>query len=175
MSSTFAHSTTATTPEVSKRIAYNRDTRDYDCLVAIDGGAEQYIGSASTYGQAETTCNTFVYDYYTDANTPEIAVELAMEPATPLEGFYVSPGVGADLTGADVLGYTPKITMVGNDRTIRLGRLSDAEWIASADEQINNPRRPIREVSRLARRGLVIIDTAEELFVMTESEYDRAA
>jgi hypothetical protein len=162
-------------PEVTKRIDYNRDTRDYDCLVAIDGGAEQYIGSASTYGRAETKCNTFVFDYYEDNNTPEKAAEFAMEPATPLEGFYISPGVGADLTGADVLGYTPKITMVGRDMTIRLGRTSDAEWIASADEQINNPRRPIREVSRLCRRGLVLIDTAEELFVMTESEYDRAA
>jgi len=62
MSHTFAHSTTATAPEISKRIAYNRETRDYDCLVAIDGGAEQYIGSASTYSQAEVKRMAYLDD-----------------------------------------------------------------------------------------------------------------
>jgi hypothetical protein len=66
-------------PEITKRIAYNRDNRDYDCYVAIDGGEERYIGSAGTYGQAEKTCNTFVFDYYEDSNTPEKAVAVLLD------------------------------------------------------------------------------------------------
>jgi hypothetical protein len=99
------------------------------------------------------------------------AVALLPDAVAPLGTFWVSPAVLPDLTGLDLLGYTPKIAQVGNDRTIRLGRLNDAAWAASADEQRDNPRRPIHAVVRLACRGLVIIDTAEELFVMTEAEY----
>lgn len=98
-------------------------------------------------------------------------VALLQDTVAPLGTFWVSPAVLPDLTGPDLLGYTPKIAQVGNDRTIRLGRLDDAAWATSADEQISNPRRPIHDIVRLARRGLVIIDTAEELFVMTEAEY----
>lgn len=63
-------------PEITKRIAYNHG--DYDCFVTIDGGAEQYIGSASTYSQGETKCDSFVFDYYTDTNTPEKAAALLL-------------------------------------------------------------------------------------------------
>jgi hypothetical protein len=78
MSTTSAHSTTAPAPEITKRIAYNCDNHDYDCFVTFDGDEEQYIGSALTQSAAETVCNTFVYDYYCDINTPEKAVLVAL-------------------------------------------------------------------------------------------------
>jgi hypothetical protein len=76
MSTAKAHSTTPTAPEVTKRIAYNPENRDYDCFVAFDGDQEQYIGSAPSHSAGETICNTFVYDYYIDTFTPEKAVAL---------------------------------------------------------------------------------------------------
>jgi hypothetical protein len=73
-------------PEITKRIAYNRTSKDYDCYISIDGDPEQYIGSADTHPAAETKCRDYAYNYYEDNNTPEkaVAVVLADEvPASP--------------------------------------------------------------------------------------------
>ena len=35
--------TTAILPEIRKRIVYNRQTKDYDCYISIDGDPERYI------------------------------------------------------------------------------------------------------------------------------------
>jgi hypothetical protein len=80
MSSTYAHSTTL--PELTKRIAYNKDNRDYDCFIAFDGTDEQCIGSAASYGAAEKVCNDYAYDYYNDNHTPEKAVQVALAEPT---------------------------------------------------------------------------------------------
>lgn len=64
--------------DITKRISYNRDTRDYDCYVSIDGDAEQYIGSAPNNGAGEIKCNEYVIAYYEDNHTPEKAAELVM-------------------------------------------------------------------------------------------------
>lgn len=74
----------STTPEVTKRIQYNRDTRDYDCFVRIDAGAEQYIGSTPTYGEAESACADYAFDYYIDNCTPEKAATIVLPPDEPL-------------------------------------------------------------------------------------------
>ena len=60
-----------------KRISYNKDTRDFDIYVGIDG-PEQYIGSASTRPQAEQRASEYVIAYYEDAYTPERAAQLIM-------------------------------------------------------------------------------------------------
>jgi len=70
--------TTAILPEISKRIAYNRTSKDYDCYISIDGDPEQYIGSAPDYSAAEKTCNDFAFSYYEDNHTPEKAIAIAL-------------------------------------------------------------------------------------------------
>lgn len=71
------------TPEVTKRIAYDRATGDYNCLIAFDGSDEQPIGSAGTYGDAEKKCNAYAFDYYSDNHTPEKAVQIALSDELP--------------------------------------------------------------------------------------------
>jgi len=83
MSTTYPHSTTI--PEITKRIAYNRETRDYDCFIAFDGGDEQPIGSASTYGSAEKKCSDYAFDYYNDNHTPEKAAQIALSADIPAD------------------------------------------------------------------------------------------
>jgi hypothetical protein len=56
--------TTAIIPELTKRIAYNKKNRDYDCFIAFDGGDEQYIGSTPTYSAGEKLCSDYAFDYY---------------------------------------------------------------------------------------------------------------
>lgn len=68
---------------IEKAIEYNRANRDYDISIIIDGGEPQYIGSASTYGQAEIAANAYAYDYLMDSNTIETAAELVMQAAPP--------------------------------------------------------------------------------------------
>ena len=70
--------TTGIIPEATKRIAYNATHDNYDCFITIDGGGEQYIGSANTYHEAETRCSSYAYDYYSDNHTPEKAVQIAL-------------------------------------------------------------------------------------------------
>lgn len=65
------------TTEITKRISYNKDTRDFDVFITIDE-VEDYIGSASTYGQAEVKANQYAICYYEDNHTPEKAAELVM-------------------------------------------------------------------------------------------------
>lgn len=74
---------TSIIPEVTKRIAYNKETKDYDCFIAFDGTDEQPIGSASTYGDAEKKCNAYAFDYYNDNHTPEKAVQVALVETLP--------------------------------------------------------------------------------------------
>jgi hypothetical protein len=78
------------TPEIAKRIAYNPETKDFDCFIAIDEGPEQYIGSAPTHPQAECTCRDYAYQFYSDTYTPEKAAPFALmddaPPAIPREG-----------------------------------------------------------------------------------------
>lgn len=63
--------------DITKRIAFNRDSRDFDCYVTIDG-REEYIGSAPTNGAGEIKCNQYAIAYYEDNHTPEKAAELVM-------------------------------------------------------------------------------------------------
>jgi hypothetical protein len=70
-------------PEVTKRIAYNRTTKDYDCFVSIDGDPEQYIGSAEVYSDAEAKCRDYAFHYYDDNHTPEKAAQIAMADELP--------------------------------------------------------------------------------------------
>jgi hypothetical protein len=67
-----------TTPEVTKSIRYNKDTKDFDVYCAIDGDEPQYIGSVGSYGAGEVLANQYAIDFYIDAHTPEKAVELDM-------------------------------------------------------------------------------------------------
>jgi hypothetical protein len=64
---------------IEKSIVYDRQTRDYACSIIIDGGEPQFIGYASTYGQAETACNGYVYEYLTDSHTIETACDLLLQ------------------------------------------------------------------------------------------------
>lgn len=67
-----------TTPEVTKRIQFDRVTKDFNVYVTVEGCEEQYIGSEPTYGQAEVAANQYAIDFYTDNHTPEKAAELVM-------------------------------------------------------------------------------------------------
>lgn len=63
--------------EITKRIQFDRTTKDFNVHIEIDG-KEEYIGSAATYGQAEVLANNYAIAYYEDAHTPEKAAELIM-------------------------------------------------------------------------------------------------
>jgi hypothetical protein len=88
--STAPHSIIA---EITKRIAYNPETKDYDCFIRVDAGPEQYIGSAPTHPKAEGTCRDYAFQFYSDNSTPEKAALLALAddvpPAIPHEGPHV--------------------------------------------------------------------------------------
>jgi hypothetical protein len=83
----------SSTPEITKRIAYNSETKDFDCFIRVDAGPEQYIGSASTHPEAEGTCRDYAFQFYSDNHTPEKAALLALvddtQPAIPQEGPHV--------------------------------------------------------------------------------------
>jgi len=83
----------SSTPDITKRIAYNPETKDYDCFIRVDAGPEQYIGSAPTHPQAEGTCRDYAYHFYSDNHTPEKAALLTLvddaSPAIPHEGPYI--------------------------------------------------------------------------------------
>jgi hypothetical protein len=99
------------TTEVTKRISYNRDGRDYDCYVSIDGDAEQYIGSAATYGQAEVKCNDHAIAYYEDAHTPEKAAELVMSNCLSRHvAAKTYPAFGRFLAEIEALGLPDQLT-----------------------------------------------------------------
>jgi hypothetical protein len=66
--------------DIDKEIVRNRENRDYDMFIVIDGQRE-YIGSAPNYSKAEETTNQYVYDYLTDGHTIESAAEFLMEVA----------------------------------------------------------------------------------------------
>lgn len=66
--------------DIEKEITYDRLTKDYSMHIIIDGKRE-YIGSASTYGQAEIVTNQYAYDYLMDSHTIETATELLMVAA----------------------------------------------------------------------------------------------
>jgi len=69
--------------DIQKEIKYDRQTKDYNCLISIDGGPFESIGFASNYSEAERKCNAYAYDYLTDNHAPEAAAELVLagEPA----------------------------------------------------------------------------------------------
>lgn len=111
-------------PEVTKRIAYNKETRDYDCFVAFDGADEQPIGSAGTYGDAEKKCNAYAFDYYTDNHTPEKAVPIALNgiPA-PIEEA-AAPTVLIEQTDRDTTFFCNEDVMLTFQDTPRIAELS---------------------------------------------------
>src|SRR5580765_8324931 len=67
-----------TPPAVTKEITYNRDNRDFDCYVTIDGQRE-YIGSAPTFHDGECQCYEYTIRFYADAHSTETAAQLIME------------------------------------------------------------------------------------------------
>jgi hypothetical protein len=75
----------ATTIIIEKRVSFNRDNRDFDCFVSIDGD-EQYIGSRGTHTIATAFCDSYVYDILqTEAQTiPMPSIEALAEAAADL-------------------------------------------------------------------------------------------
>lgn len=62
-----------TTADMHTDIRRNRETRDFDCYVIIDG-REEYIGSRESRSDAETVCREYRFHYFLDNHTPEAAV-----------------------------------------------------------------------------------------------------
>jgi hypothetical protein len=87
---------TATTiiPEVTKEIKFNRETKDYDLYITIDG-ERMYIGSAPNYSEGESRCREYAYDYYSDRNTPEKAAQIALAEPTPDSSMRYDPNGNA--------------------------------------------------------------------------------
>lgn len=65
--------TTLTAP--TKRIAYNRTSRDYDAFVTVDE-TEEYIGSRPTQHDASLLASDYIIQFYNDSHTPEAAAQL---------------------------------------------------------------------------------------------------
>jgi len=71
--------TTATTPTVTKRIAYSREDHDYTAYVSIDGAPEEPIGSRPTHHDASLLASDYIIQFYQDNHTPEAAASLIMQ------------------------------------------------------------------------------------------------
>lgn len=71
--------TVTTTPAVTTRIAYNRETVDFDCFATVDG-LEIYLGSRPNFFDGEALCRQYRYDAAVDSYCPEQAAAIAMEP-----------------------------------------------------------------------------------------------
>lgn len=65
------------TTDITKEITFNRDTKDFDLYITIDGRRE-YIGSAPTNHAGDIKCNEYAIAYYEDNHTPEKAAALVM-------------------------------------------------------------------------------------------------
>lgn len=78
--------TTATTsPAVTTRITFNRDSYDFDCYATVEG-IEMYIGSRPNFFDGEALCRQYRYDAAIDSYCPEQAAAIAMEPdETPVD------------------------------------------------------------------------------------------
>ena len=103
-------------------------------------------------------------------------VDWANALSAPAEyiGVKVSPGANPEPASADELAHVP-ILAAGADGqlTIRVGRNPSDHAVELLEERIQNPPQAVREIVRLRRRGLVILDTDEETFVMTEEEFSQ--
>ena len=152
---------TAILPELTKRIAYNRQNRDHDCFIAFDGEAEQYIGSASDYSAAEKVCNDYAYSYYEDNHTPEKAAQVVMtdEQATkdaeadqaeaaPSSSVRVEPWIFDDSDSAE------------NGRMVGTVSIRAFRRLARAAPQSALPARSARPGPRPTRIPSVPVDAA---------------
>lgn len=92
--------------------------------------------------------------------------------ANELYQIAVSPScMGYSGEAAVELCNPPEITInATGEQFIQLQRATPGSH-GHADETIGNPPQRIHEVTFLRRRGLVVIDGADEVFIMTEAEY----
>jgi hypothetical protein len=79
----------------SYRIQYSRLDHDYTCYVTIDD-VEQTIGSRPDHAAAEKLCREYLFDHFSDAHTPEVAVRFVGEPT----GDFLSDAPGCPGCGA---------------------------------------------------------------------------
>jgi hypothetical protein len=67
---------------------------------------------------------------------------------------------------------TVRLTTVGDALYVQAGNAPDpSDLEAVIEDRANEHVQQVREIVRLQRRGLVILDTDEETFVLTEAEY----
>lgn len=86
-------------------------------------------------------------------------------------GFLVTEAALGEHGGANKTG-TPRVTMDGGALFVRCGDGRDPDDLRGTIEDRAHERPQfVREVVRLHTRGLVILDTDEETYVMTEAEY----
>src|SRR6185436_2077647 len=87
-------------PEITKRIAYNKEDGDYSCYISVDGAPEEYIGSAPTHPAAEMKCRDYAFLFFNDTDTPEKAVRVTLPSSEPF-GVLAD---GTDIHGENDLG-----------------------------------------------------------------------
>jgi hypothetical protein len=104
-------------PTIITRIGeYDPATRQYPAYVAIDGEPEQLVGYAWSAGAADRLCDEFVFNYYTDNHTPEVAAQIALalasaEPETHCpdcgDPLYLPNGSDCCSCGTSAMAVTP--------------------------------------------------------------------
>ena len=111
-------------------------------------------------------------DYDRTRLSPAPAAPLPLAPAAGPDDYFVS--LSPDVQSAGHLVDVPVLALVGDVLTIRLGGSTEAEI---ARELLTEPEattllpQRIYSVTRLERRGLVIVDAEDDVFVMTAAEF----
>ena len=104
--------------------------------------------------------------------SPAPAVSLPLAPAAGPDDYFMS--LSPDVPSAGHLVDAPVLAMVGDVLTIRLGGSTEAqittELLTEPEATALLPQR-IYSITRLERRGLVIVDAECDVFVLTAAEF----
>lgn len=106
-------------------------------------------------------------DPYDDVMLLDLAERLTAEPE--FNGVQVSPLVEEHGGMSD----PPILSRDANGLTIRLGGEPWGDVLNQVEQRLINPSQRVHEVVVLKRRGFVIVDADEDVFVLTEEEYNR--
>lgn len=99
-------------PAIVKRIGeYDPEARQYPAYVAIDGESEQLVGHAWSAGAADRMCDEYVYHYYADNHTPEVAAAIAVvlaDDKQTSEFYAAAQAPAAEATRCVIAGWDSK-------------------------------------------------------------------
>lgn len=149
--------TTATLPQLTKRVEYDRLSRQYAAFVVFEDGTENLVGYAETQHDASLLASDSIISYYNDHHTPEKAAELVHQELTE-EGRHAE--LARDM-GATWESDPEAVTVVEPELPLTMDTISAGMLVIVNDESAHNPGGYGRIVARSPKRGLVRVDSGE--------------